>query len=90
VTKITGAAYSCSKIIQDANTIFCAEPSEGVCEGLYKEYYERWGCAVAASGSCSTSLFVRFITTPCIKDMYNPEACATTGEWASYNIRACQ
>lgn len=84
-----GAGYSCTKLLQNYDVIFCSEPIPGWCEGIYREYYQRWGCKAAASGSCSTSMMLRYKESPCIEDIYNPEACDVTGEWTSYYMRAC-
>lgn len=86
---VGGAGYSCTKLLQEYNVIFCSEPILGECEGAYREYYERWGCETAPSGSCSTSIMVRYIETPCIEDPYIPGACTGTGVWTAYYMRAC-
>jgi hypothetical protein len=88
VNIIGGAGYSCTKLLQEYNVIFCSQVG-GLCGGCYYEYYTRWGCEAAASGSCSTSMLIRYKKTPCIQDPEIPSFCTGTGEWTSYYIRAC-
>jgi hypothetical protein len=90
-TNIIGSAgYSCTKLLQNRLIIQCSQPVPGECTGYYKEYYERWGCTTAESGSCSTSIMVRYRQSPCINDPYYPTECADTGEFTFYYMRACQ
>ncbi len=86
---IGGAGYSCTKLLQQYNVIFCSEPISGWCEGAYQEFYEHWGCQAAENGSCSSSKIVRFTQSPCIEDPYNPYGCTDTGEETCYYMRAC-
>ncbi len=86
---ITGAAgYSCTKLLQDYFVIYCTYIG-GACLGTYQEYYTRYGCERAESGSCSNSILIRYQKSPCIIDPYDPLACDVTGEWTSYYMRAC-
>ena len=87
-TIIGAAGYSCTRLLQEYNVIFCSQVG-GLCGGLYEEYYERWGCASATSGSCSSYILIRYKTSPCIEDLYYPDMCNVTGEWTCYNMRAC-
>jgi hypothetical protein len=86
---VGAAGYSCTNLLQEYAVVFCAEPIPGWCEGTYQEYYTRWGCKSAPSGSCSSSRMIRYAEIPCIEDPYNPEACNVTGEWTCYYMRAC-
>jgi hypothetical protein len=86
---VGGAGYSCTKLLQEYDVVFCSEPILGECEGTYQEYYECWGCQTAASGSCSGSRMVRYQETPCIEDIDDPYACDVTNEWTCYYMRAC-
>jgi hypothetical protein len=85
---VGGAGYSCTNLLQEYDVVFCSYVG-GECGGIYQEYYERWGCAAAPSGSCSSSRLLRYKESPCIEDIYNPYACDITGEWTSYYMRAC-
>jgi len=85
---IGGAGYSCTKLLQEYNVIFCSYIG-GLCGGAYEEYYERWGCEAAASGSCTSSKMLRYKESPCIEDPYDPDACTVTGVWTCYYMRAC-
>jgi hypothetical protein len=86
---IGAAGYSCTRLLQTYNVIFCGNPVVGVCEGYYEEYYTRYGCKAAPSGSCSGSRMLRYKESPCIVDPYDPFACTVTGEWTSYYMLAC-
>jgi hypothetical protein len=86
---ITGAAgYSCTRLLQTYNVIFC-DYVGGECGGIYQEYYTRYGCESAESGSCSGTRMIRCVTSPCIEDPYDPYNCDVTGEWTVYYMRAC-
>ncbi len=85
---IGSAGYACSQLLQEYDVIFCSYAG-GVCGGYYQEYFERWGCNYAPSGSCSYSKMLRFMASPCINDPYYPGHCTVTGEWTLYYMRAC-
>jgi len=80
--------YDCNVLRQDYNVIYCVQ-IYGECGGDYRVFYERWGCGVAESGSCSQSKMIRYKKCPCIEDPDNPFACKGTGEWTYYYIPAC-
>jgi hypothetical protein len=86
---IGGAGYTCTRLLQTYNVIFCSNPVPGACEGYYQEYRTRYGCEAAESGSCTGSKMIRYVETPCIEDPYDPLACTGTGEWTCYYVRAC-
>jgi hypothetical protein len=91
LTNITGGVgYDCTRLLQEAYTIFCDEPVQGLCGGTYEQYYTRWGCQTAPSGSCRSSILPRYDESPCINDIYYPEFCTVTGIWTTYYMRACQ
>jgi hypothetical protein len=83
-----GSGYSCTKLLQQYNVIFCSEVA-GLCGGKYYEYYTRYGCEVAESGSCSSTRVIKFKSSPCINDPENLDACIETGVWTSYYMMAC-
>jgi len=86
---ITGAAgYSCTRLLQTYNVIYC-DYVGGQCGGMYQVYFTRYGCEAAESGSCSSSVMIRYEKTPCILDPYYPFGCDITGEWTCYYMRAC-
>jgi hypothetical protein len=88
-TIVGGVGYSCTNLLQEYDVVFCSEPIPGDCEGAYREYYERWGCKSATSGSCSGSSRIRYTESPCIEDIYILGACAVTAEETCYYMRAC-
>jgi hypothetical protein len=86
---ITGASgYQCNLLKQEYDVIFCSYVG-GLCGGDYREFYTRWGCGVAESGSCSQSKMLRYKKTPCILDPYDLFNCNVTGEWTCYYMQAC-
>jgi len=87
-TIIGGSGYSCTNLLQEYDVSYCDYVGGG-CDGSYEEYYTRYGCEEAASGSCSSSRMISSEESPCIEDPYNPFGCYITGEWTSYYMRAC-
>jgi hypothetical protein len=86
---ITGASgYQCNVLRQEYGVIFCGYVG-GECGGEYKAFYTRWGCGIAASGSCSQTKMVRYEKSPCIEDPYDLYSCDVTGEWTAYYMQAC-
>jgi hypothetical protein len=86
---MTGAAgYSCTRLLQGYNIVDCGEAG-GFCGGVYEEFYTRYGCESAATGSCSSTKMIRYATIPCIEDLYYPLGCTVDGEWTCYYMRAC-
>jgi hypothetical protein len=88
-TIVGAAGFACNKLIQNYEVFLCSQPSNGNCGGLYEEYFERWGCDKAQTGTCPISMLAREQTTGCIVDPYDPFSCTITGEWTTYYIRAC-
>ena len=83
-----GSGYSCTNLLQQYDVIFCSEVA-GLCGGNYYEYYTRYGCQAADSGSCSSTKMLRYKSSPCIQDPVIVDACTVTGEWTSYYMMAC-
>jgi len=89
LSNIIGAAgYTCTRLLQTYNVIFCSQVG-GECGGMYQEYYTRYGCEAAPSGSCTGSRMIRYGEAPCVESPYDPYQCALTGEWTCYYMRAC-
>jgi len=88
LTGIIGSGYSCTKLLQNYNVIFCSQVA-GLCGGKYYEYYTRYGCETAPSGSCSNTRMLKYASTPCINDPEIIDACTVTGEWTCYYMMAC-
>jgi hypothetical protein len=84
---IVGLGYSCTKLLQDYYVVYCNYIG-GVCASWYEEHPTRYGCQ-SGSGSCPTSLMIRYKESPCVIDPYDPLACDVTGEWTCYYMRAC-
>jgi hypothetical protein len=86
---IGSSGYTCTRLLQQYNVIFC-DDSLGLCNGYYEEYYERWGCEAAPSGSCRNFVMIRYKECPCIQDPDYPLGCKGNGEWTCYYMRACK
>jgi hypothetical protein len=85
---IGGDGYICTALRQEYNVIYCSE-AFGLCGAYYEEYYERYGCEAASSGSCRSSVMIRYKESPCIEKPDDPWNCTVTGEWTYYYMRAC-
>ncbi|MFA5239096.1 MAG: cysteine peptidase family C39 domain-containing protein [Phycisphaerae bacterium] len=84
---INGASgYQCNVLRQEDNVILC-DFVGGECGGVYRVFYERWGCGLAESGSCSQYPMVRYEKSPCIE--YSIYSCDVTEEWTAYYMMAC-
>jgi hypothetical protein len=85
---IGAAGYSCTRLLQQYNVIFCTKIG-GQCEGYYRVFYERWGCESAPSGSCSMSVMMRYRKCVCVESLEYPFFCKGYGDWITYYMRAC-
>lgn len=85
---IGAAGYSCTRLFQEYDVVFCSYIF-GECGGYYEEYFERWGCETAPSGSCYYYRMIRYMDFPCINDPYYPDDCTVTGEVTFYFMWAC-
>lgn len=84
-------AYSCTELIQEYDIEFCSEPIFGLCGGVYRTYYNRYGCVEDENGgNCSGDALAGNVSSPCIEDPYSPGSCTITGNWYSQYIRACK
>jgi hypothetical protein len=86
---IGAGGFSCSRLLQNYGVIICDHPIGGLCGGIYEEFFERWTCEAAETGTCSPTLLQREQTTDCITDPYDPTGCTITGEWTTHFIRSC-
>jgi hypothetical protein len=86
---IGGSGYTCTRLLQEYDIIYCSNPVVGVCTGYYEGYPTRYGCESAESGSCVTERMVRSAESPCIVDPYDFYNCSITGDWTFYYMRAC-
>jgi len=85
---IGSSGYSCTRLLQEYGVIYCSYVG-GQCLGYYYEFQKRWGCKAAESGSCSSSVMLRYKKSLCILNPYDLYACDITGEWICYYMRAC-
>jgi hypothetical protein len=86
---VGGSGYTCTRLLQEFDVIFCSMPMPGICVGYYVVYARRYGCEAAQSGTCVETRMVRSAESLCIVDPYNPFGCKVTGEWTFYYMRAC-
>jgi len=87
---IGGSGYTCTRLLQEYDRVYCSNPSPGICLGYYEVYFTRYGCEAAESGSCTGQIMDRMWESPCIVDPYYPLDCTITGEWDRYYMRACK
>lgn len=85
---VGGEGYSCTRLLQDYYHVFC-DYALGECAGYYEIHYRRWGCEAAESGSCAASRMLRYVASPCINKIDDPDACTVTCEWYYFYMRAC-
>jgi len=79
--------YSCSKLIQSADEVFCSI----ICGGQYSIYFELYACEPDGNGgSCSGEPMLSRVSLLCLPDPSDPLFCLTPGDWIDYYIRACQ
>ncbi|OHB59957.1 MAG: hypothetical protein A2167_06530 [Planctomycetes bacterium RBG_13_46_10] len=86
---IGASGYTCTYLYQEYDVVYCGYLA-GECFGYYEQYFERWGCEYATSGSCTNSKMLRMIESPCINSPYDPESCTVTGTWYGSFMLACQ
>jgi len=87
---IAGAlGFTCTKVIQTAGEQPCTPPVGTVCPGSYIWYFERYGCQLASSGSCSSTYLPRSKSCYCAYDN-EYEMCVWSEEWTYTYMRACQ
>jgi hypothetical protein len=84
-----GTGFACTKQIEYWHVNLCDYIS-GLCGGIYEQFYDRYGCEAAASGTCNVSMLPREAASYCITDPFDPLSCSITGDWLVYYIRACQ
>lgn len=82
-----GSGYACNIHVQEGDLYPCLY-IEGICQGYYVIYYDRWICGEAESGSCTNVQKLRWQQSPCVPDPIF--LCICTGEWTSRYMRACQ
>jgi len=83
-TVLGGSGWTCTRVVQTEHWYYCSEP----CNGYYTYYWKRYGCEVAASGTCSNKVLVRCQESACILDPI--DGCAIDGYWYYYYMLACK
>ena len=84
---IGASGYTCTRVLQTYYYVLC-DYIAGGCDGFFEIHFFRLGCEAAESGSCSSSVMVRYWESPCLDSPYNPGSCIL-GEWTFYYMRAC-
>jgi hypothetical protein len=82
-----GSCQDCNTKIQSASAGSCIEVA-GIC-GNHTQYYERWACGTAQSGSCKDSDMVMHREENCERDPATG-LCAGDGDWTSSSGKACK
>jgi len=85
---IGASGYTCTKLLQEWGWLYC-DYIGGICAGLIVEYYVRYGCEGAESGSCEMQWRARCGTCQCINDPLIPWKCTGLGEWQYIYMLAC-
>jgi hypothetical protein len=83
-----GSGYSCTKLFQIHSYISCSQEYVPSCGGKYYEYFTRYGCEAADSGSCSSTRVAKFMSCPCIYDS-GLDGCVPDCAYTSYFMMAC-
>jgi hypothetical protein len=84
---IGGAGYSCGRVYQQYHITPCVQGGDS-CTGKYYEYFDRYGCQAAESGSCSNTKMTRYRTSPCTQQ---GEMCDYDAQdWTYYSMLACK
>lgn len=83
-TMVGEAAYSCTDLLQAESAIACDE----YCSNIFYWYYERWGCELAQTGSCTSEVLPRFA---CVECYLRPDGvtCGAKGDWYFQPMYAC-
>ncbi|MEN6576946.1 MAG: cysteine peptidase family C39 domain-containing protein [Phycisphaerales bacterium] len=85
--EIAAGWWTCNTLYQEWHFTGCESEWYVYCEGYLTYYYERWVCGWVESGTCPTSVKVRYEESPCVLD---PVVwCQITGMWTAYVMRAC-
>ncbi len=94
--EITGSVisydnFACTELIQTYNIQFCDELMGTLCGGVYRIWYNRYGCAGGGDGDyCTGTNVIGNVESPCILDPLTLSYCIITGTWYSQDMRACQ
>ena len=84
---IGASGYSCTELLQEPDFITCDYFGE-LCWGAHVDYFERWGCEEAGSGSCEMIWMPRCETCQCVESP-EPGRCTGTAPWTYYYMWAC-
>jgi hypothetical protein len=83
--------YSCSKLIQQGDIVFCPPILGGICGGQQSWYFTLYACEPDENGgSCTGEPMLSRSSILCINDPIYPDNCIVSGDWIDYYIRACQ
>lgn len=82
------AGYACTKLLQEPGATLCQQIGYE-CGSIYIEYWERFGCEAAETGSCSQPWMMKTSSSPCITDLDDLFLCDVTGVWTNTWMRAC-
>ena len=87
---VLGAAqgWSCTNLVQEKDTIFCAETADG-CLGYLRQLWQVYGCEPAPSGTCFEELCVYQRIWECDEDISDPDCDFPYLESTIYYTVAC-
>lgn len=87
---IGNGGFTCTNKISDFDVQLCTYVTEITCGGIYRMYYNRYGCESSSSNSsCSGQKMVKSLYAHCVNDPFDPAMCTTVSECFFDYVRAC-
>jgi hypothetical protein len=80
--------YSCTYLLQGEHWDLCTRVGS-TCIGLYRYYWELYGCEEAYGYECTEEWLEYMMSSPCINNPLHLSLCSVTGNWSSYYTLAC-
>jgi hypothetical protein len=84
-----GHGRLCNTYLQAPLTFYCQPDSSGSCFGVFRRYFEHWGCGPARIGTCTDSDMLWWYETGCAPDPFEPNGCGSDGDYTFSWILAC-
>ena len=87
---IGSGGFTCTNKINNFDVQLCTYVTEVTCGGIYRMYYDRYGCEPSGTeSSCSGEKMVKSIYAHCVNDPFDPAMCTTVAECYFDYVRAC-
>ena len=82
--------FACTNKINNFGVELCTYITEITCGGIYRMFYDRYGCEPGSSNSnCSGEMMVKCLYAYCVNDPLDPAMCTLLPEGYFEYIRAC-